>query len=40
MAESFDVSDAVTSSSSVTMHGMVVCQVSPLKTNKSNSGVK
>ena len=40
MAESFDVSDAVTLSSPVTMHGMVVGQVLPLKTSKSNSGVK
>ena len=30
----------VTSSSPVTVHGMVVGQGSPLKTSKSNSGVK
>ena len=33
MAESFDVSDAVTSSSPVTVHGMVFGQVLPLKTS-------
>ena len=40
MAEGFVVSDTVTSSSPVTVHGLVVGQVSPLKTSKSNSGVK
>ena len=38
--ESFAVSDTMTSSSPVTVHGMVVGQVSPLKTSRSNSSMK
>ena len=40
MAEGFVVSDTVTLSSLVTVHGLVVDQVSPLKTSKSNSGMQ